>query len=136
MTAQSDFAALVNISPQKWPPRHRTYFGSLEVRSPTAGEEYAITPIRACKGVMDLGDKRTMEFAITAREIAEDIAREINSDSGEGSFHGVFVAAGPEPTAAELAEARRKLDEFQRRLVAAADLEWERSHNQIGRAHV
>src|SRR5690349_3814330 len=131
MNAQSDFAALVNISPQKWPPRHRTYFGTLEVRSPGAGEEYAVTPIRSCKGVMDLGDKRTMEFAITAREIAEDIAREINSDSGEGSFHGVFVAAGPEPTAVELADARRKLDEFHRRLVAAADLEWERSHNPM-----
>ncbi len=131
MNAQEDFAALVNISPQKWPPRHRTYFGSLEVRSPGPGETYAITPIRACKGVMDLGDKRTMEFAITAREIAEDIAREINGDSGEGSFHGVFVAAGPQPTEAELAEARRKLEEFHRRLVAAADLEWERSHNPM-----
>jgi hypothetical protein len=31
-------------------------------------------------GVMDLGDKRTMEYRITAREIAEDIAREINGD--------------------------------------------------------
>jgi hypothetical protein len=131
VNAQEDFAALVNISPQKWPPRHRTYFGSLEVRSPGPGETYAITPIRACKGVMDLGDKRTMEFAITAREIAEDIAREINGDSGEGSFHGVFVAAGPQPTEAELAEARRKLEEFHRRLVAAADLEWERSHNPM-----
>jgi len=131
MNAQSDFAALVNISSQKWPSLHRTYFGSLEVRSPLAGEEYAITPIHGCKGVMDLGDKRTMEFAITAREIAEDIAREINSDSGEGSFHGVFVAAGSEPSAAELAEARRRLDEFHRRLVAAADLEWERSHNPM-----
>jgi hypothetical protein len=33
------------------------------------------------------------------------LAREINSDSGEGSFHGVFVSGGPEPTANELAEA-------------------------------
>jgi hypothetical protein len=80
---------------------------------------------------MDLGDKRTMEFALTAREIAEDLAREINNDSGEGSFHGVFVATGPEPTDAELAEAQRRLDEFHRKLVAAADLEWERSHNPM-----
>src|SRR5690242_5484771 len=131
MNAQSDFAALVNISSQKWPSRHRTYFGSLEVRAALAGEEYALTPIYGCIGVMDLGDKRNMELAITAHEIAEDIAREINSDSGEGSFHGVFVAAGSEPSAAELAEARRRLDEFHRRLVAAADLEWERSHNPM-----
>jgi hypothetical protein len=127
----TDFAALVNISSQVWPPRQRTYLGSLVVRSPENGAPYAVTPIRACKGVMDLGDKRTMEFSISAREIAEDIAREINNDSGEGSFHGVFVAAGSEPTEAELAEARRRLDDFYRKLVAAADLEWERSHNPM-----
>lgn len=131
MNAQTDFAALVNISSQKWPPRHRTYFGSLEVQSPGPDESFAVTPIRGALGVMDLGDKRTMEFAISAREIAEDIAREINNDSGEGSYHGVFVAAGPEPTEAELSDARSKLEEFQRRLVATADLEWERSHNPM-----
>ncbi|HET8923812.1 MAG TPA: hypothetical protein VFN26_12560 [Candidatus Acidoferrum sp.] len=129
--AELGTVSLVNISKEKWPPRHRTYFGSLEVRSPQAGEPYAITIIRGCIGVMDLGDKRTMEYRITAREIAEDVAREINNDSGEGSFHGVFVAAGPEPTDAELADARRRLEEFQRRLVAAADLEWERTKNPM-----
>jgi hypothetical protein len=72
-----------------------------------------------------------MEYRITAREIAEDIAREINGDSGEGSYHGVFVAAGEAPTESELAEARRRLEEFQRRLVAAADLEWERTKNPM-----
>ncbi|HEY1422910.1 MAG TPA: hypothetical protein VGF20_05620 [Candidatus Acidoferrum sp.] len=127
----TDSAILVNISSQIWPPRHRTYFGSLVIRSPRDGERFAVTPIRACKGVMDLGDKRTMEFAITAREIAEDLAREINNDSGEGSFHGVFVSAGPEPTEDELAEAQRRLEEFHRKLVAFADLEWERSHNPM-----
>src|SRR5437868_5285542 len=129
--ARNDVVALVNISTEKWPPRHRTYFGSLEIRSPQVGESFAITPIRGCMGVMDLGDKRTMEYRITAREIAEDIAREVNSDSGEGSYHGVFVAAGEAPTEGELAEARRRLEEFQRRLVAAADLEWERTKNPM-----
>jgi hypothetical protein len=130
--AQSaDVVALVNISTEKWPPRQRTYFGSLDVRSPQSGEAFAITPIRGCMGVMDLGDKRTMEYRITAREIAEDIAREINSDSGEGSYHGVFVAAGEMPTDSELADARKRLEEFHRRLVAAADLEWERTHNPM-----
>ena len=129
--AETGSVALVNISTEKWPPRHRTYFGSLEVRSPEPGEPYAITPIRGCTGVMDLGDKRTMEYRITAKEIAEDIAREINSDSGEGSFHGVFVAAGELPTDAELSDACRRLEEFQRRLVAAADLEWERTKNPM-----
>jgi hypothetical protein len=127
----ADVVSLVNISSEKWPPRHRTYFGSLAISSPQPGEAFAITPIRGCLGVMDLGDKRTMEYRITAREIAEDIAREINGDSGEGSYHGVFVAAGEAPTESELAEARRRLEEFQRRLVAAADLEWERTKNPM-----
>ena len=120
---QTETVALVNISSEKWPPRHRTYFGSLAISSPQPGEAFAITPIRGCLGVMDLGDKRTMEFRITAREI--------NGDSGEGSYHGVFVAAGDSPTEGELAEARRRLEEFQRRLVAAADLEWERTKNPM-----
>src|SRR5579864_7377146 len=80
---------------------------------------------------MDLGDKHTHEILISAQEIAEDLARELNGDSGEGSFHGVFVAAGSEPTEAELADARRRLEEFQHRLVAAADLEWERTKNPM-----
>src|SRR6266850_303480 len=128
---QHDAVALVNISTEKWPPRQRTYFGSLTISAPQPGEAFAITPVRACLGIMDLGDKRTMEYRITAREIAEDIAREINGDSGEGSYHGVFVAAGEAPTESELTEARRRLEEFQRRLVAAADLEWERTKNPM-----
>ncbi len=52
-----------------------------------------------------------------------------NGDSGEGSFHGVFVAAGSEPTETEIAQAREKLASFHSRLVENADLEWERSHN-------
>jgi hypothetical protein len=130
-STETKTVSLVNISTEKWPPRHRTYFGSLEIRSPQSGEAFAITPIRACRSVMDLGDKRIMEFHLTAQEIAEDIAREINGDSGEGSFHGVFVAAAEAPTEAELADAHQRLEEFQRRLVAAADLEWERTRNPM-----
>jgi hypothetical protein len=131
MKRQEEVVKLVNISTQKWPPRHRTYLGSLVIASREEGKEYAITPIRDCKGVIDLGDHHTMDFPIAARDIAEDLAREINGDSGEGSFHGVFVAAGPEPTEAELKEAREKLDAFHLRLVGIADLEWERTHNPM-----
>ena len=131
MNTETSTAVLVNISTEKWPPRHRTYFGSLQVLSPEPGEPYAITPIRGCNGVIDMGDKNIMPLRITAQEIAEDIAREINGDSGEGSFHGVFVAAGSEPTESELADARRRLEKFQTHLVAAADLEWERNKNPM-----
>jgi hypothetical protein len=131
MNEQSNVVNLVNISRQKWPPRHRTYFGSLEIRIPEGEETFAVTPIRGCRAIMDLGDKRTMEYALTAREIADDLAREINGDSGEGSFHGVFVAVGDVPTERELADAQLRLEAFQRRLVDAADLEWERTQNPM-----
>jgi hypothetical protein len=131
MSTEASITALVNISTEKWPPRHRSYFGSLEIRSPQPGEPYAITPIRGCTALMDLGDKHTAECRFTAREIAEDIARELNGDSGEGSFHGIFVAAGELPTAEELSDACRRLEEFQRALVKAADLEWERTKNPM-----
>jgi hypothetical protein len=131
MNTQNDVALLVNISKQKWPPRQRAYFGVVTVRTPEEGEAYAITPIVGCIDHMDLGDRRQMDVKITAREIAEDLARELNGDSGEGSFHGVFVAAGSEPTPGELEEARTKLETFQRRQVEIADLEWERSHNPM-----
>src|SRR5579862_7837644 len=130
-SAQNEVALLVNISTQKWPPLHRTYFGLLSIKPCAAGQPYSVTPEHPAKATMDLGDKRQMDFPISAREIAEDLARELNGDSGEGSFHGVFVAAGPEPTEPELADARRRLHDFYTRLVAAADLEWERSHNPM-----
>jgi hypothetical protein len=126
-----DTAVLVNISPEKWPPRYRHYFGSLEIRSPQPGETFATTTVRGADTLIDLGDKMTHPVRITAREVAEDIARELNSDSGEGSFHGVFVAAGAEPTTEELADARARLEAFHRRLVEAADLEWERTKNPM-----
>jgi len=78
---------------------------------------------------MDYGDKRVLPLEISAREIAEDLCREINSDAGENSFLGVFVCAGDTPTEEELRRARTRLEEFYRALVAAADREWERSHS-------
>src|SRR5260370_17047139 len=90
---ESGSVSLVNISTEKWPPRHRTYFGSLEVRSPEPGEAYAITPIRGCTGVIDMGDKRIMPIQISAREIAEDISRELHTDSGQQRFPAAFLPA-------------------------------------------
>jgi hypothetical protein len=90
---------------------------------------FALTEISARTGAIDLGDKRTLEFPISARDIADDLAREINSDGGEGSYFGVFVCEGDEPTADELAAARAQLNAFYRNLVAAADRQWERTHN-------
>jgi hypothetical protein len=96
-----------------------------------AGELFTLTPVGARTGAIDLGDKRTLEFPISAHEIAEDLAREINSDGGEASYFGVFVCEGSDPSEEELAEARERLESFYRSLVASADKQWERSHNVV-----
>ncbi len=122
-------AVLCNIAEQTW-ILHRTH-GTFVVAGREPGEAVALTIISARTGAIDLGDKRTLEFPITAREIAEDLAREINSDGGEGSYFGVFVCKGDEPSDAELLIAREQLGAFYRNLVATADKEWERTHNVV-----
>jgi hypothetical protein len=72
-----------------------------------------------------------MDVPISAREVAQDLCREINADGGEDSFFGVFVAQGETPGDDELAEARQRLAVFYRAMVASADREWERSHSYL-----
>src|SRR5882762_4961163 len=120
-------AVIANITQQSY-MAHRTY-GTFQIPGRAAGEEYATTRVTPRTAVMDYGDKRTIPLAITAREIAEDLCREINSDAGENSFLGVFVCAGNVPTEDELRGARARLEDFYRAMVASADREWERSHS-------
>jgi hypothetical protein len=123
----SEIAVIANITDQRYMASRM--YGTFQVAGCGEGEPFALTRVTARTTVMDYGDKRTLPLAITAREIAEDICREINSDAGERSFLGVFVCAGDAPTDAELRGAQEKLDDFYRALVAAADREWERSHS-------
>jgi len=127
----SDAVVIANITEQGY-MAHRMY-GTFLIAGRGEGETgpYALTRITSRTAVMDYGDKRTLPLAITAREIAEDICREVNSDAGERSFLGVFVCAGEAPTEVELRGAQEKLDEFYRALVASADREWERSHSYL-----
>src|SRR6267143_2642849 len=114
-------AVIANITEQSY-MAHRTY-GTFQIPGRADGEEYSLTRVTPRTAVMDYGDKRTLPLAITAREIAEDLCREVNSDAGESSFLGVFVCAGNMPTEDELRNARSRLEEFYRALVAAADRE-------------
>ena len=130
-------AVIVNLTGQSW-TLHRSY-GTFTVRAceaaesnrGTHGEPYATTRVTPRTAVMDLGDKRTLEVPISAAEVAEDLCREINADGGDDSYFGVFVAAGEAPNEEELEQARQRLAAFYRRLVAAADREWERSHSYL-----
>jgi hypothetical protein len=125
----SETAVIANITEQSYMAQ-RTY-GTFRIAGRSEGEEYSLTRITPRTAVMDYGDKRILPLPIAAREIADDLCREFNSDAGERSFLGVFVCAGNSPTEEELRGAREKLDEFYRALVAAADREWERSHSYL-----
>ncbi len=117
----SQVVYIANITEQSW-TLHRSY-GTYRIRGTAPGESCALTPVCGVSAVMDLGDKRTLDVPISAREIAEDLCRQINADGGEDSFFGVFVPQGEKPAPAELEQARRRL--------AAADREWERSHSYL-----
>jgi len=122
-------AVIVNLTEQSW-VLHRSY-GVFAVGACVTGEPYALTRVASRTAFMDLGDKRTYDVKITAREVAQDLCHEINSDGGDDSFFGVFTAAGDAPTEEELMEARERLAAFYRRVVMAADREWERSHSYL-----
>ena len=129
-----DKAVIANITEQQW-VLHRTYgnflIGPCAPSSRLSRDQsgYALTEVTARKGAMDLGDKRTLEFPISAREVADDLAREVNADGGDGSYFGVFVCAGAEPTEEELSQARHRLEAFYTDQVRIGDQEWERTHN-------
>ena len=125
----NETAVIANITDQSY-LAHRTY-GTFQINGRSEAEAYALLRVTPRTAVMDYGDKRTLPLQITAREIANDICREINSDAGERSFLGVFVCAGDAPTEEELRGAREKLDSFYSALVASADREWERSHSYL-----
>lgn len=120
-------AMIANITAESY-TAHRTY-GTFRIVAAQPGEACALTRVASRTTVMDYGDKRVLPLEITAREIAEDLCREINSDAGEESFLGVFVCQGDAPTDEELDAARARLEKFYRALAAVADREWERSHS-------
>jgi hypothetical protein len=122
-------AVIVNLTEQSW-ILQRSY-GAFPVNPCAPGESYGLTRVSSRTALMDLGDKRTLDVRITAREVAQDLCREINSDGGDDSFFGTFVAEGDEPTEEELDVARERLAAFYRRVVMAADREWERSHSYL-----
>ena len=124
---RSAVAVIANITGEAFLAQRM--YGTFPIAARGEGAAFSVTRITPRTAVMDYGDKRSLPLAISAREIAEDICREINSDAGENSFLGVFVCAGETPTAEELRSAQQRLEEFYRGLVAAADREWERSHS-------
>ena len=114
---------------------NRTH-GIYYVFHPVEGEAYKVSHVHWKKDFADVGDydpaytrrtniERRKEFTFDARQIAEDICKQINGNGpGDASFFGVFVCAGSEPTKQELESAQRRLDNYFKQCIAAADSQW------------
>jgi hypothetical protein len=94
----------------------------LAAQPATAGRPYALLLITARGDVIDLGDNRRFPFTITAREIANDLLQDLHD-------HGIFVCAGPRPSAEELATAAARRDTYYQRLITEGDTMWARGHS-------
>jgi hypothetical protein len=98
----------------------RTPDGSGDAAAPPP--PYALLLITARGDVIDLGDNRRFPFTITAREIADDLLQDLHD-------HGIFVCAGPRPSAEELAAAAARRDTYYQRLITEGDTMWARGHS-------
>lgn len=99
----------------------RTY-GVFHIPARPASEACALLVVTPRNDAIDLGDNRRFPFAISAREIAEDIIQDLEQ-------HGIFVCAGERPSDAELGAARDGRDAWYRQLITEADEMWARGHS-------
>lgn len=111
---------------------HGAYF----IYHPKEGESHRTSHITWKRDYADVGDydpqytrrsgiEKRKEFTFDARQIADDICKQINANGpGEDSFFGVFVCAGSEPTEQELENGRNRLRAYFMQCVAAADSQW------------
>jgi hypothetical protein len=113
-------AVVASTSDQDW-YISRTH-GVYHIPACAKGEAFTTMRIEARDDIIDLGDNRRMPFKIAARDIAEDLLQNLQD-------HGVFLCAGSEPNAAELATARAKSEAFHQKLVTEADVMWARGHS-------
>jgi hypothetical protein len=141
-------ATLVHITTAKIAPRERTY-GMYSIPSCKAGQRYVALKIRPARGVIQYGAGKRSEYEITAAEIAEDLARECNSeiwgigsdvtgevttDSATGEsevvrgFAGIFVADADEPTEDELEQAEALLASSDEILATRGHENWDQFH--------
>ena len=111
---------IASISNEDW-YISRTY-GVYHIPACPKGQSCSLLLITPRSDALDLGDNRRFPFAISARQIADDLLQDLQD-------HGVFVCAGPRPIAEELASAKARRDAFYHRLVQDGDTLWARGHS-------
>jgi hypothetical protein len=117
--------AVASVSDQDWyiSRTHGVYhIPACPKPSPESPQPYALLLITSRGDVIDLGDGRRLPFAISAREIADDLLQDLHD-------HGIFVCAGPRPTPEELAAAIMRRDAYYHRLITEGDTLWARGHS-------
>ncbi len=114
---------------------NRTH-GVYRVYHPQNGEAFKLSQIAWKRDYADVGEydpqytrrsgiERRKEFTFDAKQIAEDICKEINSNGpGDASFFGVFVCAAASPTEEELESGKKRLESYFMQTIAAADAQW------------
>ncbi len=121
-------AAIASISDQDWyiSRTHGVYHipACAKKTAETAGSDapYALLLISSRGDVIDIGDGRRLPFAISAREIADDLLQDLHD-------HGIFVCAGARPTPGELVAATSRRDAYYHRLISEGDTLWARGHS-------
>jgi hypothetical protein len=117
--------AIASISDQDWyiSRTHGVYhIPACPKSSPESPHSCALLLITSRGDVIDIGDGRRLPFAISAREIADDLLQDLHD-------HGIFVCAGARPTPDELAAATARRDAYYHRLIAEGDTLWARGHS-------
>jgi hypothetical protein len=110
-----EIVTIFNVSGEEF-YEPRTY-GNYMIPACKPGERYAWLVVDKTTEVYDIGNKKKGEVDITGGTIARDII------TGHMEF-GVGIAAGVEPTEAELRQAEMQRDRHYRQLVEDADTEY------------
>lgn len=116
---------IVNITDTEY-HLSRTY-GNYLIPAKASSERFSMMEVTPRKGVIDIGDRKVLEFPITPEEVADDLCREVNNEAGYLSFMGVFRCAGRVPTDRELEDAEAKLEKFYQWCVAEGDKIWQQT---------
>lgn len=130
---------LINLTEQTY-VYHRTY-GHYLIRGVEPGQEYTAILITGRIEHIDQGDEKYMQQLTEAEDIASDLAMQANQGilgpDGVESFMGVFVSPTEKPSAAVLAEMRKKLSAFDDGQIKLADEFWDepRTHKEISALH-
>ena len=123
----SETVTVVSLAPYVVGEAHHE-LGNLTIPARGKDEKYAKRVITDKVTTKDFGDARKEPVTIKAKDVAEDIVGAHRDPSL--SLHGVFIAAGDEPTEAELNAAKKKMEAFYREAISKADSQWARKRDR------